>query len=173
MSPPASEAPFLRFFASNAPMAENALFCDLPELFDQSMSPTPKPDWDAVRADYAQPQMRVAVILEKHGISQRQFYVQRQKLGWPLRNPRSGVGRDDLVSRLFGLLERQIARLERDMPESTDKEVAILGNLTRNLEKLVELDKKQKDQSADAQSRADIDHLRQRLSRRIGQLRQK
>lgn len=84
--------------------------------------------------------------------------------------PRS-VTRSALIKRLFRLLERQIAQLETNMTDPGDKEVAVLGNLTRNLEKLIELDLKEKSRSGKTAKRTDMDTLRQKLADRIEQLR--
>lgn len=80
------------------------------------------------------------------------------------------ISRADLIRRLYRLLERQIAHMETQMTDPGDKEVAVLGNLTRNLEKLIELDQKEKGRRGTRKGRADIDALRQKLSRRIAEL---
>lgn len=128
------------------------------------------PDWEKIRAEYEGTAVRLAQILARHGITRRQFDTEWQERGWPRRSRSARPGRRDLVARLTALLERQIGALEKEMGVNTDKEVAILGNLTKNLEKLMDLDRKQKDTEAKVSRRADIDLLRQRLSRRIEQL---
>ncbi len=78
--------------------------------------------------------------------------------------------RSALIKRLFHLLERQIAQLETNMDDFGDKEVAVLGSLTRNLEKLIELDLQEKSRSGKRTRRSDIDALRKKLADRIEQL---
>lgn len=145
-----------------------AALCDLNLTWMKSE--TAIPDWNKIRAEYENSADRLADILARHDISRPQFDAEWKRRGWPRRHQSARAGRRDLVARLMVLLERQIATLEKEMGANTDKEVAILGNLTKNLEKLIELDRKQKDTVATASRRADIDVLRQRLSRRIEQL---
>jgi len=77
---------------------------------------------------------------------------------------------------MFAVLEKQIERMENTMVEDIeDKEIALLGQLVRTLEKLVDLDSKQLDvadktpQKTQSESREMI-ALRKKLSQRIGQL---
>lgn len=142
-------------------------------MIKKSMSDSKTPDWEAVRADYERTGLTLAQILDRHGITRSRFDYEWKRRDWPRRTTRNKPGRADLVTRLFRMLERQIAQLETEVADNKDKEVTILGNLTRNLEKLIELDQKQDRAGNPNEQRTDIDHLRLRLSRRIAQLKDK
>ncbi len=76
-----------------------------------------------------------------------------------------------LIRRLFKLLEGQITNLENNMASSGDKEVALLGTITRNLEKLMDLDQKERTRKPNKKRTRELDELRQKLSDRIEHLR--
>ncbi len=77
---------------------------------------------------------------------------------------------------MFAVLEKQIERMENTMVEDVeDKEIALLGQLVRTLEKLVDLDSKQVEAAGEnapkTQSESkEMAALRKKLSQRIGQL---
>ncbi len=130
-------------------------------------------DWDAVRLDYVQGAMTVPEIEDKHGVTRTQLYWRRARENWPRRNA-GHASRATLIKRLMKLLEKQIAELEDDMakPDRTisDKEVALLGNLTRNLEKLTELDRKERGPGKPARNSAEIEVLRKKIAARLSEL---
>lgn len=86
-------------------------------------------------------------------------------------NDETKPDRPALISRLFKVLEKQIQLLEENMASPGDKEVALLGTITRNLEKLIDLDRKEGDGKTDKRRSREIDDLRQKLVARIDQLR--
>lgn len=130
-------------------------------------------DWDAVRADYVDGPLTVTAVEQKYGITRTQLYWMRDKKGWPRRNA-GHASRATLIKRLMKLLEKQIAELEDDMakPDRTvsDKEVALLGNLTRNLEKLTELDRKERGPGKPARNATEIEALRKKIVARLNEL---
>ncbi len=77
-----------------------------------------------------------------------------------------------LIRRLFYVLEKQITLLEKDMGKHGSKEITLLGTITRNLEKLIDLDKKEQNRKADKKRSRELDELRQKLTDRIKQLRE-
>lgn len=86
-------------------------------------------------------------------------------------NDETKPDRPALISRLFKVLEKQIQLLEENMASPGDKEVALLGTITRNLEKLIDLDRKEDGGKTDKLRSREIDDLRQKLVARIDQLR--
>jgi hypothetical protein len=135
-------------------------------------------NWIAVRADYDLGIKKLVDLLDEHHICKTELYARIKAEGWTFRTrPRKArvsehrLTRSLLIGRLFRLLERQIAQLETNMENPGDKEVAVLGNLTRNLEKLIELDLKEKGRSGKARNRADVEALRKKLADRIEELR--
>ncbi|MCF6302108.1 MAG: hypothetical protein L3J13_02715 [Devosiaceae bacterium] len=140
------------------------------------MSQKTQPDWGTIRDEYIAQKSRVADICLQHGISQSALMQRRLGENWPGRNKPRIPGRKQLVSRMFAVLEKQIARMEIAAMDGTDdKEIALLGQLVRSLEKLVELDTKQqtdlakKDTQPTKPSRA-MRALRQKVAKRITQL---
>ncbi len=81
--------------------------------------------------------------------------------------------RSKLIRRLFKVLEGQITQLEtNNMAQSGDKEVALLGVITRNLDKLIDLDQKENTRKPNKKRRREFDDLRKKLSDRIEHLQQ-
>jgi len=70
------------------------------------------------------------------------------------------------------VLEQQIVLLEKDMANHGNKEVTLLGTITRNLEKLIDLDQKERERKPDKKRTRELNELRQKLSDRIEHLKQ-
>ncbi|MCB1517679.1 MAG: hypothetical protein KDJ19_08720 [Hyphomicrobiaceae bacterium] len=80
----------------------------------------------------------------------------------------TGPNRRRLILRLETLLEKQVAEMERGtLDQGPDKEIALLGTLARTLEKLIELDEKQKPAKANKTSGTEMTELRKKLADRI------
>jgi hypothetical protein len=79
--------------------------------------------------------------------------------------------RSKLIKRLFIVLEKQVSQLENAMVESGDKEVALLGVITRNLDKLIDLDQKERATKPNKKRSKELGELKKKLSDRIEQLR--
>ncbi len=133
-----------------------------------------RPDWKTIETEYLQGDLSVALICEKHNISSSCLNNARRRLGWPGRYQQRTTQRQKLIGRMFNVLENQIKQIEsKQMNLSGDKEVALLGNLARTLEKLIELDAKQLLASKpDIGENKDMKALRQKLALRINQLEQ-
>jgi len=133
-----------------------------------------RPDWEAIKTDYADSDLSVALICKKYKIS---FYIlsnARRRFGWPARYRQRTTQRQKLIGRMFNVLENQIRQIEsKQMNLSGDKEVALLGNLARTLEKLIELDAKQLSATKpEIGENKDMKMLREKLALRISQLEQ-
>ncbi len=134
----------------------------------------------------------MAQIAQKHKISLSAISKARQRSNWPSRNKLNKTNANSLrmlatkktkipsrkllIGRMFVVLEKQIERMENIMPENADdKEIALLGQLVRSLEKLVELDCKHQGSAKDTlkseakNSRQMLD-LRAKLNLRMHQL---
>jgi hypothetical protein len=127
-------------------------------------------DWIAIRADYEAREKTVLALVAKHGVGRRALYDRVRDEGWSRRSAIRPSTRTGLIGRLYRLLERQIRELEMITGEFGDREATILGNLTRNLEKLAELDRKEKGNKPAARKRTDIALLRKKLAERIDRL---
>ena len=77
-----------------------------------------------------------------------------------------------LIRRLFHVLEQQIEQLEKDMTSHGSKEVTLLGSITKNLEKLIDLDQKERERKPNKKRSRELSELRQKLSDRIEHLKQ-
>ncbi|VAW22072.1 hypothetical protein MNBD_ALPHA11-1460 [hydrothermal vent metagenome] len=138
------------------------------------------PDWLTIEADYRLGELTIVNICKNHGISVSALMQARSRYGWPPRNKKTPkdcgpAGRKRLISRMFAVLEKQIERMENTMVEDVeDKEIALLGQLVRTLEKLVDLDSKQVKDAGETAPKTQSESremlaLRKKLSQRIGQ----
>ncbi|GHA29394.1 hypothetical protein GCM10007989_26220 [Devosia pacifica] len=130
-------------------------------------------DWAAIKADYLEGRVPSKVLFERYGITEAQLRYRRERECWPLR-PR-GYRPDTMVRRLFVLFDQQVQNLEDHMQRekltgSDDKQVALLGTMAKTLEKLLDLETRQKPQ-ASAATKAEIKDLRDKLAKRLEQLR--
>lgn len=126
-------------------------------------------DWAAVQLDYEQDEGTIPEICARYGITDAQLRHRRERHGWKLRNEWSlRVG--PLINRMMRVLDGQVRELEKQMAEPVDKNAALLGTMTKTLEKLVELDEGQrKKQPA---KRKEMSDIRNKLAARIEQLKQ-
>ena len=102
-------------------------------------------------------------ILAEYDIISDDLYARIETEDWRRRTKPHSPTRQTLIVKLFRILERKIEQVEMTMDQPLDKEVAILGNLTRNLEKLIELDLMEKSRRGTGTKRADMDAMRDKL----------
>lgn len=126
---------------------------------------------DAVQIDYCGDALTVAQVATKHGLRGDAIYAMAKKHGWPLRRTATAkVHRPELIKRMFLLLDRQISLMEETMKSIGDKEVAVLGNLARTLEKLIEIEDAQAPKRATKAHSKDMQDIRRKLEKRIDDL---
>jgi hypothetical protein len=135
------------------------------------MTDDPLYDWDAIKAGYEDRTVRVVDLLVRHKISGTLLYGEAARRGWKLRRPSRVASRRSLIVRMRRMLELQIAHMEMNMTGFDEKEVALLGNMARTLEKLVELDSKSQTKKPDRKRSREMIALRKKLADRIDQLR--
>lgn len=128
-------------------------------------------NWAAIRADYEADREPVKAVAERYGVTEPTLYHHAQKEGWIMRQSVRNTARPALIERMAKLLERQIAHLEKNMTPGDEKEVGLLGNMARTLEKLIDLDRKEDGKAPDKKRDREIDVLREKLAARIDQLR--
>lgn len=136
------------------------------------MQPDPNevpPDWAAVQADYEQSNGTLPEICARHGITGAQLRHRRERHGWQLRNE-WGLRVGPLISRMLRVLDGQVRELETQMTDPVDKNAALLGTMTKTLEKLIELDEAQR--SRKPAKRKEMSDIRNKLATRIEQLKQ-
>jgi hypothetical protein len=95
--------------------------------------------WQAVHADYLGNTLTVRQILAKHGLTQGEFNHARSELNWT-RRYLPQVNRRQIIKRLFRLLDRMLTKLENEMTDAGEKEVAVLGKLIQSMGKLIEME---------------------------------
>lgn len=122
--------------------------------------------WDAIREEYEGRMFLPAIICKRYGITVAQLRYRRQAEGW--LNARARVIRkDDLVSRMMKVLDKQIRRLEAAVDEPIDKQANVLGIHVKTLDKLIEMGAAQP--NAEPASKKDVTDLRNKLAKRIEQ----
>lgn len=122
--------------------------------------------WDAIREEYEGRMFLPAVICKRYGITVAQLRYRRQAEGW--LNARARVIRkDDLVSRMMKVLDKQIRRLEAAVDEPIDKQANVLSIHVKTLDKLIEMGAAQP--NAEPASKKDVTDLRNKLAKRIEQ----
>jgi hypothetical protein len=134
---------------------------------------TDEPDWIAIRVDYEARKKTITEICAEHGVGRRRLYGRVNAACWTRRMAIRPGTRRSIIGRLYRLLERQISQMETDMTDPSDKKAAILGALTRNLEKLIELDNKENGQTDNAANRRDMQSLRKKLANQLARQRRR
>lgn len=134
-------------------------------------------DWAPIRRDYEGSALTQQELVAKYGISASALKWRIKRDLWRPRYRSKVVDRPLIIARMFRLLERQVRDLENEMDEmstarkrSGDKEVALLGKLAGNLEKLVQLDARLAEGKAPRRNSKQIEDLRSKLIERIEQL---
>jgi hypothetical protein len=134
---------------------------------------TPEPDWAAIRADYQSHEMTRAAICRKHRITMATLRKHTSRVRWG-EGDYDAIDRRIIVDRTMALLELQIEHLETTMKQgkgrAMDKETVLLGNISRNLDKLIELDRAQAPGRENKAETAEMQDMRKKLAQRIDAL---
>lgn len=129
----------------------------------------PNVDWAAVQLDYEQANGNLPDICERHRVTEAQLRYRRERHGWTMRNE-WGLRISPLINRMMRVLDGQVRQLEKQMIEPVDKNAALLGTMTKTLEKLIELDEAQR--AKRPTKRKEMSDIRNKLAARIEQLKQ-
>lgn len=129
-------------------------------------------DWAHIAQVY-QTDEKLANIAKEYGITTQKIVAHAQRQGWPLRYERQQATKQKrspgsadpatLRKRLTGLVERQIAEIEGRLADAAasrdhERDARTLSNLTRTLDKLIELKR------AAATDRAEAKHMREKAN---------
>lgn len=148
-------------------------------MFEET--PTATVDWDAVQLDYEQGNGRLAEICLRHGVTAAQLRYRRENHNWKPRHDWSQRVAP-MIRRMLRTLDEQVRQLEKLMSDTQkapgdggpdprlDKNAALLGTMTRTLEKLIELDGAQRAKTTTQNKRTS--EIRDKLVARIVQLKQ-
>lgn len=131
------------------------------------------PDWEAVREDYADRHFPVAALCNKHSITSKQLHAQRRLGEWPMRYNVTLRGRTQLIKRMYALLDKQMLELERSTQVAGEKEVALLANLAKTLEKLIDLDAKKPRRERHKSANPEMIEMRETLATRLNSIEHK
>lgn len=155
----------------------------------------PKPvDWVHIEQVY-QTEEKLANTAKIYGLTVQKIVAHAQRHNWPLRYEREQAGKQrrspvstdpaTLRKRLTALVERQIAEIEGRLAEPAEswdheRDARTLSNLTRTLDKLIELKRAAASERAEAKRMREKaggndgaktdDVLRQDLARRLARI---
>jgi hypothetical protein len=125
---------------------------------DGGDEPAAEPDWAKLRHDYENGVGSVAGIAAAAGISLQKLTVIARRQGWTLRQPararREATGAT--LARLKGLLQRRLADFDARLTElgteadaaTSERDIRAMNTLVRTLEKVLELERKDRAQRA-------------------------
>lgn len=143
-------------------------------------------DWAEIRAAY-EAEKPVAEILAEFGVARGSLYRRIAREGWqrrmrigertptrprlPRKRPGDPASQAELIARMFKVVDRQIAEIEKRLSPADfdEKDARTLAGIARTLELLIGLKKQAGPQTADTE--IDIDAFREDLARRIAGLR--
>src|SRR5215217_5422216 len=97
-------------------------------------------DWPAIRRAYEESPETLKQICDRFGVTKGQLEHRQKKERWPSRRSTMKDRQDTTLARLFGVLEKQVAKLANaDDAKLGDKEAQQLSELVKNFEKLTSI----------------------------------
>lgn len=139
----------------------------------EGLRPAVPVDWARVREVYEAGEIPVPEIVATFGVTQAQIYWRLDQQNWKRRRQFARTSRAKLISRMLRVLSNQVTRLE-DMASKPlgEQEVRILSNMSRSLDKLIDMDKTERKGRTRARSRTsrEISDLRRELADRLERL---
>jgi hypothetical protein len=146
------------------------------DIGDSAIDPsvqTRRVNWDLVRIDLEGRGITRAAICRKHGITRAELAAKAKASKWATAGDNE-TDRIILIGMMLGVLEAQIGNLETtEMTASGDKEVVVLGKLATTLEKLIDIEDKGKAPTEQSGHGENMKDLRNKLARRIDQLKRR
>ena len=137
--------------------------------------------WQQARERYEDPAQNLEAIAESLNVSRFRLVQEACKRGWKLRRARSSTGTRATIQRFKDLLHRRLGQLESQIGEigddisaaNSEREIRATNTLVRTLEKVLELERKDRAHRARKrhERRSFDDAAREELARRISGLR--
>jgi hypothetical protein len=128
--------------------------------------------WSAIRTAYEARELTIAKIGEQFSVSRSAIEYRQRTEGWISRS-RTVTSRSKIIARLYRILDWQSAHMEKNMETLGSTAFAELGNITRTLEKLIQLSKAETRRTAHRRVNSpEMNKLRETLADRIEQLNQ-
>jgi len=129
-----------------------------------------EPNWSALREAYEAGDATLNAMAAKFGTSARAIIERARRCKWSGGLRADEVDRRLLIRRLMWALEQRIDLMGESMNTGTDKEAALLGSLSRTLEKLIDLDKREAGGRELHVETAEMRDIRSKLEKRIDAL---
>jgi hypothetical protein len=123
-------------------------------------------DWAPIRRDYEAGVMTRNAVARKHEITLGQIEQRARSSKW-LRPNSAVLDRHILIFKLLALLERQIDQVDGMMNKGGAREVSVLTNMVRDLEKLIAIEKAEAGQAPEGSQSKDMRDLQRKLEKRI------
>ncbi len=137
--------------------------------------------WQQAREKYEDPASNLETLAESLGISRAKLIVEALRRGWKMRGAKKNSGTRATIQRFKELLQKRLGELEGHIDElvkdastaTSEREIRATNLLVRTLEKVLELERKDRIHRARKlkQRRKFDDAARDELARRIRGLR--
>jgi hypothetical protein len=129
-------------------------------------------DWTLVRADYENTKLTILVLAEKYGVDRHAINDRRLLERWRPRR-QSAAARETILARVYRILDRQTEKMEQAMEKGEETYgMSDLASVTRTLEKLISLNKAERQRTRNPPESDLMKALREKLADRIEQLNQ-
>jgi len=144
------------------------------EMSNEGDEPAGELLWQQAREKYEDPASDLKVLAESLGVNRAKLIVEARNRGWKLRWPKKNTGTRATIQRFKDLLQKRLAQLEGEIDAevssaANEREIRAANILVRTLEKVLELERK--DRTARARKRKERrkfdDAARDELARRL------
>lgn len=133
---------------------------------DEAVAARPSIAWAAVREDYEAGVLTRNAVAAKHGVPLPEIESRARDCKWS--RPNSEVtDRRILIFKLLALLERQIDQVDAMMKQDPHREISVLTNLVRDLDKLIAIEKAETGPLLAAVEDKEMRDLQRKLEKRI------
>lgn len=126
--------------------------------------------WATIRARYIAGEVTLNDLAARYGVTVEAILERALRCKWEGGPRADELDRRILIRRLTWALEQRVTALIDSEREATDKDAVLLANLTRTLEKLIELDKQEGGSHEPEQESAEMRDIRLKLEKRIDAL---
>lgn len=143
----------------------------------ESESPAGDLLWQQARTDYETTTTDLKIIAQALGVNRSRLIAEARNRGWKLRGARKNSSTRATLQRFKDLLQKRLAQLEGDIGEigaeltsaATERDIRPVNMLVRTLEKVLELERKDRTHRARKRKerRKFDDAARDELARRL------
>ncbi len=123
-------------------------------------------DWVAARRDYEAGVLTRNAVAAKYGVPRSQVELRAKVNKW--KRPYSDItDRRILIFKLLALLERQIDQVDEQMRAGGSREIKVLTDMVRDLDKLIAIEKAEASQQEQETQSKEMQDLQRKLEKRI------